>query len=252
MPVGRRVGSTKVFLGLTVEENRGRKSKGVAEDLLGVWALHAMKGIIAHAEVFPRDKILDLVEVEALLQEIHVIFSAVEHLHLEMLLPIGRVVLGLSDLADINLRQVIRHSQLGDRLSLVKDGVCDLLRSRSTIHSVELDPEVFVDATRVVRGRKDESSDGLESAFTVAEDSRGRGGGEETILPDPQSLHSSSHSDLRDDLNGLTVEVASVSRDDQSSFLDGNLLVDKGVEHTLHEVGKVVLLHKLTSLLAQS
>ena len=88
---------------------------------------------------------------------------------------------------------------LFDILGDLVDLVCDILWSWSTVRSVELDTEIIVWSSWIVRSGQQDTSVGLEGS-NQGRDSRG---GQDGVLTNDDVLDTVTGSELKDDLRGF-------------------------------------------------
>ena len=86
-----------------------------------------------------------------------------------------------------------------DVLSDLVNLVGDILRSGTTVGSVELNTKVVVGSTRVVRGGKEDTTVSLERA----DEGRDSWGGDNGVLSDDNVLDTVGSTDAEDDLSSL-------------------------------------------------
>jgi hypothetical protein len=86
-----------------------------------------------------------------------------------------------------------------DRLGFLKDNVCNVLWSGSTIRDIVLDTKVVVGASRIVAGSQKNASSG----FVLANYIRGSGCGQDAILSDNKLGDAVGRTNPKDDLDSL-------------------------------------------------
>lgn len=122
-----------------------------------------------------------------------------------------------------------------DRLCDIVDLVSDVLRSRSAIRHVVLDSEIVVGATRVMARSEQDTAGRL----VLANDIRGSGGREDTILANEEFRDAVGGGDAQDDVHGRNGKVSTVSADNERRALGSSR---DGIEDSLHKVLGVVFL----------
>mmetsp|Transcript_4609 Transcript_4609/g.13026 ORF Transcript_4609/g.13026 Transcript_4609/m.13026 type:complete len:292 (+) Transcript_4609:1395-2270(+) len=246
MAMPRRRGAAEILLRISVGGGACFGAELALDDLPGVWALHAAHAVVHHAEVRSGDHGLDLIKVEAFLQEREVVLHAVKDFY-DLVADAVR-----DGRSQVQGWKLAANLVLGDLGSPGNHQVRHLLRRRAAVLAVVLDAEVVVDAARIVRSGADEATEGHEALAMAPDDRRGRRRGQKSASSAPYGAHTVREGHLDDDLDRLTVPITSVAADDKGTALDGNFHVLQRVEDALYVVGQIVLSHEDLGLLPEA
>mmetsp|Transcript_32350 Transcript_32350/g.79020 ORF Transcript_32350/g.79020 Transcript_32350/m.79020 type:complete len:250 (+) Transcript_32350:1226-1975(+) len=209
-----------------------------------------MHAVVDHGEILASRQLLDGFKIEAFLQEVHMVLGAVDDLHLH-----GDCTLTNNELSrhrQVDFRDALGDFVLGNLGGVLVHKIGDLLRRRASVLPIELDPKIFINTARVVRRREDESAEGDEPAVTRPDHRAHSGCAQQAVLSDPDLLHSVRDGHLDNGLACDLVVEPAVPPDGKGAPSHLHVGLDQRIEDTLHEVLQVVLLHKLSGLLAQA
>mmetsp|Transcript_60700 Transcript_60700/g.113439 ORF Transcript_60700/g.113439 Transcript_60700/m.113439 type:complete len:328 (+) Transcript_60700:634-1617(+) len=147
VPMPSRLRTTEVWLRHSVLAASSWSTQLSFENSQRIGSLYSAHGVVGHAKLRVRDKLLNGLKVEALLQDSQMILHAVEDL--DALATREFVYLRLGQ---IEIRNLGATFQLRDFGGPLHHFVGKLLRRRTTVLAVVFDAEVIVDSTWVVGG----------------------------------------------------------------------------------------------------
>mmetsp|Transcript_6987 Transcript_6987/g.12232 ORF Transcript_6987/g.12232 Transcript_6987/m.12232 type:complete len:293 (+) Transcript_6987:658-1536(+) len=178
-----RMFAAEIFLRFAIGESGLIGAEFVDKDALGVRASDAVQRVKGKHKVFASKQCAQCSKVKHLLQEVRVLGSAVDHLHLERRLAAPERV--LRHLRQIHRRQVARNVQRRYTLRVFVDGVCDRLGRWSAARHIVFDAEIAVFSTRVVARRQNDAA----KRFACTNDRRHGRCREQTVLSDHNFAH---------------------------------------------------------------
>merc|ERR1719253_1460263 len=124
-----------------------------------------------------------------------------------------------SSLGDVNLREVRADLVALNRGSIGIGCLHQVFRSRASVLCVVLNTKVLLRSTRVVTCSEDEGTKCLLPYWSSFTDSgRDSRGGEQSILTDPETLHTVGNTHLDDCLDSLVVVVTAISSNNKSAL----------------------------------
>mmetsp|Transcript_11337 Transcript_11337/g.16257 ORF Transcript_11337/g.16257 Transcript_11337/m.16257 type:complete len:270 (-) Transcript_11337:1366-2175(-) len=212
-----------------------------------------MHRIVNHSEVFTVKQGLDGTEVKDALQKRNVRLSGRNNLNNNRTASVISGDAGAARSSDINLGEVRADFVVLNGSGVGVGGLHKVFGSRSSILSVVLDSKIFLWSTGVVTSSEDESSESfLPNGAAFANHSRNSRGREQSVLSNPETLHSVSNTHFDDSLDSFIVEITTVTTNQKSSLRQTRSSGYNSVKHRLHKVVQVVLRHEFLSLPTKS
>mmetsp|Transcript_45712 Transcript_45712/g.67978 ORF Transcript_45712/g.67978 Transcript_45712/m.67978 type:complete len:327 (+) Transcript_45712:1214-2194(+) len=148
--VGVSVSAIEVVLGNGVDTDGFRLSQFVAQDSLGVRAIHSVHAIVNHRKVLTTKECLESAKVEDGLQQRNMRFDSRNDFDAHFRRSIGARHCGHAWFGNIDSRKVACNLVRLDRLGVFKDGTRHLFWSGSSIFTIVLDTKVFFGTTGIV------------------------------------------------------------------------------------------------------
>mmetsp|Transcript_22603 Transcript_22603/g.62880 ORF Transcript_22603/g.62880 Transcript_22603/m.62880 type:complete len:1083 (-) Transcript_22603:59-3307(-) len=251
--IGISMASVEVVLGDGVHANVFGLSKFFDKNLLGIRAINTVHGIVHHGEVRAVQQGLDLIKVKDGLEKSDVGISGADDFDADFVTSVRGDDGGQAGLGNINRGEGFADLVCFDGGGSSVNGVSQGSRSRLTKFAVVLDAKIFVWATRVVTGGQNEGTKCLLPLWsTFANDGRHGRCGQETILANPEALHTVGNTHFNNGLNGLGVVVSSVTTHDKRSRGEICSSCLYGIKGALDKVIQVVGLGEFLHLLTKT